>query len=201
MWSAQIDLDGETFLGHEKILEDSDHHGKVGRERPRRGLLERRHQPRQFSGRALRRRPFIEFADDNTFVDHAWGRQLCRALMPTGVKWFTETDISVADDLELLRLMQESRCRQVLIGLESPEERSLRGIELRTDFKRRRSGGCLEAEGRSAGTHQRVDRLPCVFRGEQFGVPRARRAAVDGNGCDHRPFAEKHRDAGFRAGV
>lgn len=95
--------------------------------------------------RQLRKRPFIEFADDNTFVDHAWGKQLCRALIPTGVKWFTETDISVADDPELLRLMQEARCRQVLIGLESPEQHSLRGIELRTDFKRRRSGGYLEA--------------------------------------------------------
>ena len=72
----------------------------------------------------LQKRPFIEFADDNTFVDHAWGKDLCRALIPLGVKWFTETDISVADDPELLRLMRQARCRQVLIGLESPERRA-----------------------------------------------------------------------------
>ena len=26
----------------------------------------------------LREHPFIEFADDNTFVDKAWSRELCR---------------------------------------------------------------------------------------------------------------------------
>ena len=26
--------------------------------------------------RKLQKRPFIEFADDNTFVDHAWGKEL-----------------------------------------------------------------------------------------------------------------------------
>ena len=69
---------------------------------------------------AVRDHPFIEFADDNTFVDKAWGKELCRRLAPLGVKWFTETDISVADDPELLDLMREAGCRQVLIGLESP---------------------------------------------------------------------------------
>jgi radical SAM superfamily enzyme YgiQ (UPF0313 family) len=95
--------------------------------------------------RQLQKRPFIEFADDNTFVDHAWGKELCRQLMPLTVKWFTETDISVADDLELLQLMRQSRCRQVLIGLESPNRDALEGIELRANFKSRRSGTYVEA--------------------------------------------------------
>jgi radical SAM superfamily enzyme YgiQ (UPF0313 family) len=95
--------------------------------------------------RKLHKRPFIEFADDNTFVDHGWGKDLCRQLIPLGVKWFTETDISVADDLELVRLMRQARCRQVLIGLESPERGALKGIELRADFKNRRGGNYLEA--------------------------------------------------------
>jgi len=95
--------------------------------------------------RRLHKRPFIELADDNTFVDHAWGKDLCRQLIPLGVKWFTETDISVADDLELLQLMRQSRCRQVLIGLESPERSALKGIELRADFKSRRGGNYIEA--------------------------------------------------------
>lgn len=93
----------------------------------------------------LNRRPFIEFADDNTFVDHDWGKRLCRALIPLNVKWFTETDISVADDLDLLRLMRQSRCRQVLIGLESPEASALEGIELRSEFKKRRAADYLAA--------------------------------------------------------
>jgi radical SAM superfamily enzyme YgiQ (UPF0313 family) len=95
--------------------------------------------------RRLHRRPFIEFADDNTFVDHAWGKDLCRALMPLGIKWFTETDISVADDDELLHLMRRAGCRQVLIGLESPDRSALEGLELRANFKGRRAETAIEA--------------------------------------------------------
>ena len=80
---------------------------------------------------------FIEFADDNTFVDKSWARTLCRALIPLKVKWFTETDLSVADDPELVDLMYQAGCRQVLIGLESPSAGPLAGIELRADRKAR----------------------------------------------------------------
>ncbi len=93
----------------------------------------------------LRKRPFVEFADDNTFVDKAWGKELCRQLKPLHIKWFTETDISVADDAELLTLMREAGCRQVLIGLESPEQTALEGLEMRANFKARRFGGYLDA--------------------------------------------------------
>jgi radical SAM superfamily enzyme YgiQ (UPF0313 family) len=93
----------------------------------------------------LRSHPFIEFADDNTFVDKRWGKELCRALIPLGIKWFTETDISVADDPELLSLMARSGCRQVLIGLESPDPDALHGVEMKSNFKAKRAGGYLEA--------------------------------------------------------
>ncbi len=95
--------------------------------------------------RRLRPNAFIEFADDNTFVDKQWGKELCRALAPLGVKWFTETDISVADDEELLELIASSGCRQLLIGLESPEGSALEGLELRANFKARRAEGYVEA--------------------------------------------------------
>jgi len=93
----------------------------------------------------LHKRPFIEFADDNTFVDHDWGKDLCRKLIPLGVKWFTETDVTVSEDTELLRLMYQARCRQVLIGLESPDSTDLEGIELHANFKSRSSIDSLEA--------------------------------------------------------
>jgi radical SAM superfamily enzyme YgiQ (UPF0313 family) len=86
----------------------------------------------------LVRHPFIEFADDNTFVDKEWGKELCRQLAPLRFSWFTETDISVADDVELLTLMRRARCRQVLIGLESPELSALEGMELRANWKAKR---------------------------------------------------------------
>src|SRR5260370_2447953 len=85
----------------------------------------------------VRDHPFVEFADDNTFVDKAWGKELCRRIAPLGISWFTETDISVADDPELLDLMREAGCRQVLIGLESPTRGPLAAIELPAHFKPR----------------------------------------------------------------
>src|SRR5215510_10291099 len=84
--------------------------------------------------RQVREHPFIEFADDNTFVDKEWGKQLCRSLAPLHLKWFTETDISVAEDTQLLDLMRLAGCRQVLIGLESPAAGPLQGIETKTNF-------------------------------------------------------------------
>lgn len=71
-------------------------------------------------------RPFIEFADDNTFVGKKYGKELCRALIPHGIRWFTETDITVADDEELLELMYQSGCEQILIGLETISDKAIR---------------------------------------------------------------------------
>jgi len=88
---------------------------------------------------------FIEFADDNTFVDKGWGRELCRALIPLKLKWFTETDLSVAEDEELLTLMARAGCRQVLIGLESPSAGPLAGLEQRANRKARWAASYAEA--------------------------------------------------------
>lgn len=92
---------------------------------------------------------FLEFADDNTFVDKAWSRELLRGLAELEtdrpLHWFTETDISVADDPELLDLLAASGCRQLLVGLETPASSSaesrapLEGLELRSNFKARRA--------------------------------------------------------------
>jgi radical SAM superfamily enzyme YgiQ (UPF0313 family) len=93
----------------------------------------------------LRGHPFIEFADDNTFVDREWGKELCRQLAPLHVHWFTETDVSVADDPELLRLLRAAGCRQLLIGLESPGPAALEGVELRANWKARRWASYVDA--------------------------------------------------------
>jgi radical SAM superfamily enzyme YgiQ (UPF0313 family) len=73
--------------------------------------------------------PFFEFADDNTFLNKRWAKSFLRALQPLEINWFTETDISVADDDELLGLLADSGCRQLLIGLESPNPQGLQGID------------------------------------------------------------------------
>ncbi len=81
--------------------------------------------------------PFIEFADDNTFVNKIHSKKLMRALAAEHIRWFTETDLSVAEDEELLQLMQESGCAQVLIGFESVSLGGLDGLELKTNWKAR----------------------------------------------------------------
>jgi radical SAM superfamily enzyme YgiQ (UPF0313 family) len=90
-------------------------------------------------------RPFIEFADDNSFVNHAYWRELLPQLKGKGLRWFAETDLSVAEDQELLGLMRETGCAQVLIGLESPTNAGLGGLELRNDWKLKRSSHYKDA--------------------------------------------------------
>jgi radical SAM superfamily enzyme YgiQ (UPF0313 family) len=82
-------------------------------------------------------RPFIEFADDNSFVNRDHAKQLLRRLVPEKLRWFTEADVRVAEDDELLGLMRDSGCQQVLIGLESPQQANLHGLELKRDWKAR----------------------------------------------------------------
>jgi radical SAM superfamily enzyme YgiQ (UPF0313 family) len=90
-------------------------------------------------------RPYVEFADDNSFVNKRRSRELVGALAGEGVRWFTETDISVADDPELLTMLHDAGCAEVLIGLESPNARGLDGIELKRNWKLRRIEGYREA--------------------------------------------------------
>ena len=107
----------------------------------------------------VRRQPFIEFADDNTFVNKKWGKALSARIAPLGIRWFTETDISIADDDELLDLLADSGCRQVLIGLESPD----------AERPRRHRSAQLEAAARAAAISRRSTG--------------SSRAAITVNGC------------------
>ena len=84
-------------------------------------------------------RPFLELADDNTFVDKRWSRELVDTLTPYGLKWFTEADLTVADDTALLDALADSGCRQVLIGFEALDAQGVAELEARP-FKARRVG-------------------------------------------------------------
>jgi radical SAM superfamily enzyme YgiQ (UPF0313 family) len=88
--------------------------------------------------RSIWRRPFIEFADDNSFVNRRYWRELLAELKSRRIRWFTECDLSVYQDAELLALMRDSGCAEVLIGFESPVETGLAGLELNSDWKRKR---------------------------------------------------------------
>ncbi|MFC1703848.1 radical SAM protein [Candidatus Omnitrophota bacterium] len=81
------------------------------------------------------KKPFIEFADDNTFINKAYWKDLLKQLRRENIRWFTETDVSVAQDDALLDRMRESGCQQVLIGFESPTQKGLDGLELTRNWK------------------------------------------------------------------
>lgn len=88
-------------------------------------------------------RPFLELADDNTFVDRAWSRGLAELLGEYQVPWFTETDISVADDEALLEALARSGCAQLLVGLEATDAPLLQAVDGRA-WKRSRVESYLE---------------------------------------------------------
>ena len=90
-------------------------------------------------------RPFIEFADDNSFVHREHYKALLRELAKENLRWFTEADVRVAEDDELLALMRDSGCQQILIGLESPRRTSLSGVELKNNWKARQLDHYAEA--------------------------------------------------------
>lgn len=80
---------------------------------------------------------FFELADDNSFANRRFAREFLEAIQDLDLRWFTETDISIADDEELLGLLARSGCRQILIGLESVNPVSLNGID-RANWKYKR---------------------------------------------------------------
>ncbi len=75
--------------------------------------------------------PFLELADDNTFVNPRWCTELLDGLRERDVRWFTETDVSLARRPELLARLHASGCRQVLIGFESASPAGLDGLDAR----------------------------------------------------------------------
>jgi len=89
-------------------------------------------------------RPFIELADDNTFFDKKWSKDLLTLFGKYKMKWFTETDISVAYNDELLELLAKSNCSQILIGLETANKTTLKGID-RGNWKHKQFDKYLEA--------------------------------------------------------
>jgi radical SAM superfamily enzyme YgiQ (UPF0313 family) len=74
-------------------------------------------------------RPFIELADDNTFVDKTWSMELLKLFSNYPMKWFTETDISVAYDDALLESLAKANCAQILIGFETTSAKGLKNLD------------------------------------------------------------------------
>ena len=80
-------------------------------------------------------RPFIEFADDNSFINRAYWRELLPQLEQRHIRWFTESDLAIAEDPDLLDAMHDAGCMEVLIGFESPAQEGLDGLEMQRNWK------------------------------------------------------------------
>jgi len=80
----------------------------------------------------------IFFADDNIISNREYARKLFIALKEYNINWSCQASINVSKEDELLRLMKESGCGSILIGLESVSRENLstmgKGINLRHDY-------------------------------------------------------------------
>jgi radical SAM superfamily enzyme YgiQ (UPF0313 family) len=68
----------------------------------------------------------IYFADDNFVSDFKRTKELCRRMSPLKKKWFSHGSINMADDEELLKLLEKSGCVNLLIGFETLNQETLR---------------------------------------------------------------------------
>lgn len=68
---------------------------------------------------------FIFFADDNMFIKREHSKELIREIQKLGIVWGTQTDISVAEDEELLNLLYKSGCHWLFIGFENVSKNGL----------------------------------------------------------------------------
>lgn len=71
----------------------------------------------------------ILFADDNLFVMRRHNKELLEKLVSRNIRWIAQTDITIAEDDELLELMYLSGCQWIVIGFESININSLKNIE------------------------------------------------------------------------
>lgn len=67
--------------------------------------------------------------DDNIFSDRDYIHQLCDAIKPLKMTWFTQCTVAIGDDLPLLKRIKEAGCIALSFGLESISQKSLDGMD------------------------------------------------------------------------
>lgn len=71
----------------------------------------------------------VVFADDNLIGDKQKAKELFKAMIPLKIKWFSQIDITIANDDELLSLAAESGCVALYIGIESINQKNLQHVK------------------------------------------------------------------------
>lgn len=88
---------------------------------------------------------YLMFVDDNFTINKGYARELVRAIKPFGLSWACMCSIDVARDGELLDMMAEAGCFNILIGFES-----LNPASLEETHKDQNHGGDIYAEAIAA---------------------------------------------------
>jgi radical SAM superfamily enzyme YgiQ (UPF0313 family) len=71
----------------------------------------------------------VFFVDDNFLVNKKRSKEILNALKTMNVKWWSQADINIMKDREMLELMHESGCIKVVVGFETISEGSLETIQ------------------------------------------------------------------------
>jgi radical SAM superfamily enzyme YgiQ (UPF0313 family) len=85
-----------------------------------------------------REKPLFFFVDDNITSNLQQAKDFFRALIPSGIRWVSQSSINAAHDEEFLDLLVRSGCMGVLIGFESLNPENLR--EMNKSFNTMRGG-------------------------------------------------------------
>ncbi|MEO0131024.1 MAG: radical SAM protein [candidate division WOR-3 bacterium] len=75
--------------------------------------------------------PLIGFLDDNLMGNKRFAKKLFYELIPLKIRWLGQASLTIADDLELLRLAKKSGCSGLFIGIESISESGLKEVNKR----------------------------------------------------------------------
>jgi radical SAM superfamily enzyme YgiQ (UPF0313 family) len=79
--------------------------------------------------RQIKKHALIGFADDNLLCNKDYSRQLLKKVTDLKIRWIGQSDVSIANDNSLLKLIRKSGCVALLIGFESLIEDDLRGLD------------------------------------------------------------------------
>lgn len=78
---------------------------------------------------------FTVFADDNVIAHKKYAKELFKALIPCKKRWFSQADLTMSQDDELLKLAAQSGCEGVYIGFESLTDIGLKKFKRYINFK------------------------------------------------------------------
>lgn len=81
-------------------------------------------------------RKFLFFVDDNFVSDHERAKALMRELIPLNIRWVSQGSIDMTDDPELMDLIEASGCQGFVIGFESVQQDTVKGMRKACNLSR-----------------------------------------------------------------